>query len=315
MSIGRQDYDERREARADRMEERASAAQAASDAAYKASHDILHMIPMGQPILVGHHSEARHRRDLDRADRNMRKSCEASEKADYYAARAETARKSTAISGDDPDAVEKLQTKLAQLQADQERDKALNAHYRKHKTLRGFEDISDEEAAKLDAELSAMREAIRRPVPEYQLSNRNSEIRRLKDRIAQLQQVDEMEHVEIPFDGGTLLTNEDVNRVQILFDEKPDEETRDKLKSRGFRWSPMEKAWQTLRTPRNLRAAKYLLGITDTPTQDETSQGEAAAPDQDETPQADPPSDPITLTESPDTETTDYPQLSLPLAE
>ena len=32
-----------------------------------------------------------------------------------------------------------------------------------------------------------------------------------------------MEHTEIEFDGGMIITNEDVNRVQILFDEKPDE--------------------------------------------------------------------------------------------
>jgi len=42
------------------------------------------MIPMGQPILVGHHSEGRHRRDLKRIDSGMRKAIEESEKADYF---------------------------------------------------------------------------------------------------------------------------------------------------------------------------------------------------------------------------------------
>lgn len=263
MSIGREDYQDRKEARVERYEARAAKAQAESNAASKAAHDILRYIPPGQPILVGHHSERRHRRDLEKSDRNMRKSVEASEKAAYYAGRAESAAKNTAISSDDPDALEKLEAKLAALQADQEQDKAMNAYYRKHKTMKGYDGISDEEAAHADKELSEMREGIRRPVPAWQLSNRNAEIRRVKQRIAALQRVDQMEHVEIDFDGGQIVTNEDINRVQILFDSKPDEATRSKLKSYGFRWSPREKAWQAQRTPAYLRRAKYILGITD----------------------------------------------------
>ncbi len=191
----------------------------------------------------------------------MRKSIEAGEKAAYYASRAASAASNRAISSDDPDAVERLEAKLAKLQAAQEEDKALNAYYRKHKSVKGFPGISDEEADRADKELSEMREGIRRPVPAWQLSNRNGEIKRIKDRLAQLRKVDEMEHTEIEFDGGMIITNEDVNRVQILFDEKPDDATRSKLKSNGFRWSRTEGAWQTQRTPQSLRRACYLLGI------------------------------------------------------
>lgn len=261
MSIGREDYQERKEARIDRMEERAARAQAESSAASHAAHEIMRHIPPGQPILVGHHSERHHRRDLDKIDRNMRKSIEAGEKSAYYASRAASAASNHAISGDDPDAVEKLEAKLAKLQAAQEEDKNLNAYYRKHKTVKGFPGISDEEADRADKELSEMREAIRRPVPAYQLSNRNAEINRLKKRIEALHMVDQMEHVEIDFDGGQIVTNEEVNRVQILFDEKPDDATRSKLKNYGFRWSPTEHAWQTQRTPQALRRACYILGI------------------------------------------------------
>ena len=271
MSIGREDYQDRRDARVERYEERAARAQAESDAASKAAHDILSHIPPGQPILVGHHSERRHRRDLEKSDRNMRKSVEAGEKAAYYAGRAASAAGNTAISSDDPDALDKLEKKLAALQSAQEWDKGVNAYYRKHKTVKGYEGISDEEAARADQELSEMREGIRRPVPSWQLSNRNAEINRLKQRIAALNRVDQMEHVEIEFDGGLLITNEDVNRVQILFDSKPDEATRAKLKSNGFRWSPREKAWQAQRTPRYLERAKYILGIRDVQTKSSTA--------------------------------------------
>ena len=286
MSIGREDYQERKEARIDRMEERAARAQAESAAISHAAFAIMEHIPPGQPILVGHHSERHHRRDLDKIDRNMRKSIEADEKAAYYASRAESAASNHAISSDDPDAVEKLEAKLAKLQAAQERDKELNAWYRKHKTMKGCPGITAEDAASADAQLAETREGIRRPVPAWQLSNRNGEIKRIKDRLAQLRRVDEMEHIEIEFDGGTIITNEDVNRVQILFDEKPDDATRSKLKSNGFRWSRMEGAWQTQRTPQSLRRACYLLGI-DPP---KPAPAPAAETDdaQDATPQADP---------------------------
>lgn len=148
MSIGREDYQERKEARIDRMEERAAHAQAESTAASHAAHEIMRLIPPGQPILVGHHSERHHRRDLDKIDRNMRKSIEAGEKAAYYSSRAANAASNHAISSDDPDAVEKLEAKLAKLQAQQERDKAMNAWYRKRKTMNGFPDMDDERAAK-----------------------------------------------------------------------------------------------------------------------------------------------------------------------
>ena len=257
MSIGREDYQERKEARIDRMEERAARAQAESTAA----HDIMRLIPPGQPILVGHHSERHHRRDLEKIDRNMHKAIEADEKAAYYASRAESAANNRAISSDDPDALEKLEAKLSKLQAAQEQDKALNAHYRKHKTVKGLPGISDEKAARIDKELSELRETVRSPIPAWLLSNRNAEIKRIKNRLAQLRRVDEMEHTEIEFDGGTIVTNEDINRVQILFDEKPDEATRSKLKAYGFRWSRTEGAWQTQRSPQNLRRACSILGI------------------------------------------------------
>lgn len=285
MSIGREDYQERKEARIDRFEQRAATAKAESTAAFKAADAIMQHIPPGQPILVGHHSERHHRRDLDKLDRNMRKSVEADSKAAYYASRAATAASNTAISSDDPDAVEKLEAKLAALQAQQERDKAMNAYYRKHKTMNGFPDMDDERVAKIDAALaeqdaSAYSSGKHSPVPSWQLSNRNAEINRLKSRIKSLQIVDQMEHVEIDFDGGQIITNEEVNRVQILFDEKPDDATRSKLKSNGFRWSPREGAWQAPRTPAYLSRAKRILNVTDTKpaTADDGDAAQQAAP-------------------------------------
>jgi hypothetical protein len=77
--------------RAERRTELAAKRQAEADAAYKASRYITGSYPMGQPILVGHHSQRRHERDLERAHNLMGKSVQLDKTAAYHAGRAETA--------------------------------------------------------------------------------------------------------------------------------------------------------------------------------------------------------------------------------
>jgi hypothetical protein len=48
------------------------------------------------------------------------------------------------------------------------------------------------------------------------------------------------------------------NRLQLFFPGKPEEETIQKLKSRGFKWSPRNKAWQRQLTPNALRVVSYI---------------------------------------------------------
>lgn len=83
--------EERAEARADRFEGYVDSAKQDSADGYATFKGIHSCIPFGQPILVGHHSERRHRRDLERADNGMRKAIEADKRAGYWASRAEGA--------------------------------------------------------------------------------------------------------------------------------------------------------------------------------------------------------------------------------
>jgi hypothetical protein len=82
---------ERAADRADRYGERADRAAASSEAARYGADRIVGSYPLGQPILVGHHSERRHRRDLDRADRLMRRAIDETERSGYWADRADAA--------------------------------------------------------------------------------------------------------------------------------------------------------------------------------------------------------------------------------
>lgn len=61
------------------------------------------------------------------------------------------------------------------------------------------------------------------------------------------------------FDGGRVVMNAEANRLQLVFDGKPDEGTRVALKSRGFRWSPRFGAWQRQLTDNAVQAARDVL--------------------------------------------------------
>jgi hypothetical protein len=74
--------------KAEKLENAALNAEKKSDSYYKRSHEITENIPLGQPILVGHHSEKRHRNDIDKSWNAMDKSVEFSKKADDYESRA-----------------------------------------------------------------------------------------------------------------------------------------------------------------------------------------------------------------------------------
>jgi hypothetical protein len=86
--------------RATHMDAKAQRLATEADVRFGRAKAIGDMIPFGQPILVGHHSEARHRRDLAKIDTNMRKGIEAHSEAQAAAAAAERARAATA--GDSP---------------------------------------------------------------------------------------------------------------------------------------------------------------------------------------------------------------------
>ncbi|WP_233534058.1 ParB/RepB/Spo0J family partition protein [Streptomyces murinus] len=81
------DREERAEDRAGRFAERAGRAVASADARRATADQISKRFEFGQPILVGHHSEGRARRDAARIDSNMRKSFEERDRAGYWASR------------------------------------------------------------------------------------------------------------------------------------------------------------------------------------------------------------------------------------
>ena len=69
------------------------------------------------------------------------------------------------------------------------------------------------------------------------------------------------ENKEVKFDGGTLVWNYGEDRLQILFDDIPEESKRKELKSSGFHWSPRNKAWQRQLNPNAVYASRKVLNL------------------------------------------------------
>ena len=206
---GRKDYEERKERKKERYQELAEKSREKSKEHYEQYQKMSNAIPLGQPILTDHYSANATRRGYQKMHNQFDKSVEADNKAEYYENKVDTIESNKSISLDDPRAIEKLQDKLDRLEHERENIKA-------------------------------------RPHSTWELQNIGAEIRRIKKRIEQIKDLEELDFKDIVFTGGKAILNKEVNRIQILFDDKPSEEVRNILKHRGFKWSRYEKAWQRL---------------------------------------------------------------------
>ncbi len=206
---GRIDYEERKEYKKERYQELAEKSREKSQQHYEQYQKMSNAIPLGQPILTDHYSANATRRGYEKMHSQFDKSIEADNKAEYYDNKVEAIENNNSISSDDPKAIEKLQARIEQL-----------------------------EKAKIEVKA--------RPHEWYELQYLNADIRRLKDRIKEIQELEELQFEEITFNGGRAILNREINRLQILFDDKPSEEVRNILKHRGFKWSRYEQAWQRL---------------------------------------------------------------------
>jgi hypothetical protein len=169
-------YRQRREAKAERLREWSGKRKQKATAAFQGARSAVAGIPFGQPILVGHHSEKRHRRDLDRHDVKMRAGIEHAQTAERMERTADEIERQAehAIYSDDPDAIERLEEKLAGLEAQRETMKARNAAFRKaHR-------------AELKAQTSAYQRDQAMPHQAYELQNLGGNISRARERLKRL---------------------------------------------------------------------------------------------------------------------------------
>lgn len=215
-----EEYKARKEARIERMRARAERLQTvARENGLRLYGEESSGIPLGQPILVGHHSERRHRRALERIEAKVRKGFAAGEEAASLLERADAAESRRAIDSDNPDAVALLMARIAKYKQQRDGMKAAN------KAKRGS-------------------------YAPYQLSNLGAEIRRLELRLKQLTVM-----AERPPEGYELSSGIKVEftngQVQVEFPWVPCAETREKLKRSplALKWSSYSKRWVRKHTP------------------------------------------------------------------
>lgn len=159
------------------------------------------------------------------------------------------------IKSNDPNASEKLQNKVDELERAREAMKAANVIIRK--IFKGGEGDEEKEkmcvAALKDGPLSKYSEENilqivqkdcfgGRGFASYTLQNTGAEIRRLKGRIKEVEATEQVD-INDEFDNGVSVCISDDNKIVIDFGFKPDEETRKILKRNAFKWSRGRVAW------------------------------------------------------------------------
>lgn len=250
------DYEERQERRRQRLIERAAKKEAEANAAFARSRQSTEGIPLGQPILVGHHSEQRHRRDLDRSQRAAERGVAASREAQELRGQAASVG-SGGISSDDPDALQKLKVQLAEAEAGHARMVATNRLVRKRDRdgllSLGF---GERQSERMLADTEP-------PFAAYQLTNSSANIRRIKARIAELPQRAEQEHAFTPIQGAGWRIYGEGNRICIAFAERVSKERYTQLRSHGFVWSRTRGAFVRKFSDQALSWAKQLVGPTE----------------------------------------------------
>ena len=160
--------------------------------------------------------------------------------------------------------VERLQSKLDTLTELQEKMKAVNKIVRNSK-LSEIEQHEELEALGLSARTinEVMAEPqysfLKKGFQSYQLSNNLAKIKATEQAIKRHTEMATSEDTEFTFDGGKVAVCNSDERVRIYFDDIPDKDTRDMLKSNAFKWSPKNKAWQRQLTPSCMRATKEIV--------------------------------------------------------
>lgn len=95
---------------------------------------------------------------------------------------------------------------------------------------------------------------------DYQLSNNNANIRRMKERLAQISKAQATPETSHKGVNAILEDCPSENRIRLTFPGKPSEEVRSRLKHNGFRWTPSLGVWQAYRNHHSMVTAKEIAG-------------------------------------------------------
>jgi hypothetical protein len=158
-----------------------------------------------------------------------------------------------------------LEKEIATLEKNQERMKAAN------KIIKSTKLLDDEKVQQIQEQVGLSEKVARELLKpdfagrvgfaSYQLTNNNATIKNKKARLEELNKRDAASGQDTvkKYDGVEVVNNHDEERLQLVFDKKPNDELRNELKAEGWRWSPSSSAWQRKNTPQAGWSAERIL--------------------------------------------------------
>lgn len=224
---------ERLERKVERRREWADKAAARSDARFASVRRLADSIPLGQPILVGHHSERRARKDADRIHTGMGKAVELAKLADSHEAKATglEAQLERSVFSDDADAIEQLERRIKEHEETAAKINAVNRAWRKggrDEVARLFGDRLADTAAETMKQCPWLRSPL-------DATSDRAAIRRDRERIEQIKR-ESAKRAEAEAAPGGVVVKQAGDFAVVTFAEKPERDVLDALRAAGFRW-------------------------------------------------------------------------------
>lgn len=234
--LTREEYEAKREARYNRLVDAARRAEKESQAALNTAHSMAEFIPLGQPILIGHHSEKRDRNYRERIHNKYRKGFDLAKQAEEYRSRAASIEANEAIYKDNPDAVELLSDKAATLKAEQAEMKRINAALRKGADFTTLE-MSEEHRKELLTidRVQGYYQPLKKGFPPYMLTSINNKIKTAEKRAEQVEKQQATPDKDEEIDGIRVEWRASENRIRVFYPSRVDFETYRELKRHGYR--------------------------------------------------------------------------------
>jgi len=167
------------------------------------------------------------------------------------------------IMSGDTDAADRLRAKIAAAEAAQERMKAVNLahkHYLKDSATLAASGLGEAEQ-KLVREYKPAYSWEPHPYAPFELTNNGANIRRMQERLAQVEQAKATPETAAQGTAARLEDSPPDNRVRLFFPGKPEADVRETLKRGGFRWTPTMGCWQAYRNPGALALARKVAGV------------------------------------------------------
>lgn len=167
------------------------------------------------------------------------------------------------IASDDPLAVEKMEAHIEYLKEQHEKHVKWNRSIKQNGDASKCEGMSESLKAEITMHIKKHPYFGNRY---FYTDNENADIRSKVQRLERMKKARELASKqaengtchELQTEALRLVVDNTIARVQLIFKDKPEEETRAKLKANGFRWSPSNGAWQRINTPNGIAVAKRI---------------------------------------------------------